>query len=218
MPVEDRSVWALTRYTTMSPALDTYVSARYQACAVNFNHYIKQLFGTKYGIDRHLAYSLQFAELSEEQIAPPSDADLPANVRSYIAAFDSQLTEDEMSSQRFAYRMVFVPKLVGKVGQADRVVEFVPADSPVTDAVNGEIVALKEVERPKHLPSQIVKLMQKEGFRRFTMHSHTVLWKELDAKNPAKGFGVDVAGSWYWYDRWIDVVRKHCRDNIDSYR
>lgn len=201
----------------MSPVLDTYVSARYQACALNFNHYIKKLFGAKYGIDRHLAYSLQFAELSEEQIALPSETDLPANVRSYIADFDSQLTEDEIKSQRFAYRMLFVPKLVGKVGQADRVVEFVRPDSPVADAVNREIVALKEVERPKYLPSHIVKLMKDEGFPRFTMHWHTRLWQKLDGKNPAKGFGVEVAGSWYWYDRWIDVVRKHCREHSTDY-
>jgi len=59
--------------------------------------------------------------------------------------------------------------------------------------------------------------MKAEGFPCFTMRSHTLLWKDLDGKNPAKGFGVDVAGSWYWYDRWIDVVRKHCRDNSGDY-
>jgi uncharacterized protein DUF3644 len=201
----------------MSPALDSFVSARYQACALNFNFYIKKLFGQKYGIDQYLAYSLQFAEFSEEQIAAPAEEDLPPNIRSYIAEFDSRLSEDEIKSQRFAYRMLFVPKLVGKVGQADRVVEFVRPGSPVADAVNREIVALKEVERPKFRASQIVKQLQGEGFPYFAMHWHTRLWQGLDGKNPAKGFGVDVAGYWYWYASWVEVVRKHCREHAARY-
>jgi hypothetical protein len=44
--------------------------------------------------------------------------------------------------------MLFVPKLVGKPGQADEVIEFVRADSSIAKSVNRDYVALKEVERP----------------------------------------------------------------------
>jgi Protein of unknown function (DUF3644) len=43
----------------MSPVLDQFASARYQACCPNYNWYIKELFGKRYGIDQHLGYSLQ---------------------------------------------------------------------------------------------------------------------------------------------------------------
>ena len=49
------------------------------------------------------------------------------------------------------------------------------------------------------------------------MHHHTQLWKELDGKNPGKGYGVLVAHTWYWYDQWMDEVRKHCADNKELY-
>ena len=52
----------------MSPALDQYVSARYQACCLNYNRYVKQLFGESHGIDQHLSYSLQFAQISHDQL------------------------------------------------------------------------------------------------------------------------------------------------------
>ena len=45
----------------------------------------------------------------------------------------------------------------------------------------------------------------------------TQLWKRVNAKNPGKGFGVMVANHWYWYERWVDVVRKHCKDNRGKY-
>jgi hypothetical protein len=202
----------------MSPILDQYASARYQACCLNYNRYVQELFGKRYGIDRHLGYSLQFQNLSREQLATPSEADLPANVRSYIARFDSELTADELNSERFAFRMLFVPKLVGKAGQADEVIEFLKADSEIAQAVNRDYVTFKEVERPKFLPSQIIRMMREEGFPRFLMHRHTELWQSLDAKNPGKGWGVEVVGAWYWYSGWIEVVRKHCEENANSYR
>jgi hypothetical protein len=53
-------------------------------------------------------------------------------------------------------------------------------------------------------------------YSKFGMHRHTELWKALDAKNPGKGFGVWVRGAWYWYGRWVEVVRQHCVENQAS--
>lgn len=202
----------------MSPVVDRFASARYQACCLNYNRYVKELFGERFGIDRYLGYSLQFQSISREQLATPSEADLPANVRSYIAQFDSQLTADDLNSERFAFRMLFIPKLVGKPGQADEVIEFLKPDSDIAQSVNRDYVAFREVERPKFLPGQIVRMMQEEGYPRFSMHWHTELWRSLDARNPGKGWGVEVAGAWYWYSSWIEVVRQHCEANAASCR
>lgn len=202
----------------VSPVLDQFASARYQACRLNYNRCLKQLFGQRHAIDRHLSYSLQFQTLSREQLIAPNQRDLPPNVRSYIAQFDAELTADELNSERFAYRMLFIPKLVGKPGQADEVIEFLKPDSDLAQVVNREYVAFKEVERPKYRPSDIVRMMREEGFPRFTLHWHTLLWHELAAKGVGKGFGVEVAGSWYWYSTWLDTVRKHCQDNEVRFR
>jgi hypothetical protein len=56
-------------------------------------------------------------------------------------------------------------------------------------------------------------MMKEEGHTWFTMHSHTELWHSLDAKNPGKGWGVPVAGYWYWYSSWVEMVRAHCQRN-----
>lgn len=202
----------------MSPTLDQFVGARYQACCLNYNRYIKEVFGDKYGIDQHLNYSIQFSSLSREQLSSPSERSLPASVRSYIARFDNSLTDKEFNSERFAYRMLFVPKLAGKRGQADQVIEFLRPESDVTQSLNREYVAFKEVERPKLRPKSIVTMMKAEGYPKFSMHSHTLLWQKLDAKKPGKGMGVSVAGSWYWYEPWVEAVRQHCRENAAIYQ
>jgi hypothetical protein len=201
----------------MSPHLDSYLSARYQACCLNYNYYLKQLFGEKCGIDQFMTYSIQFAQLSEEQVTRAEDESIPPNVRAYVARFDKELTAEELNSPKFAYRFLFVRKLAGKPGQADRVIEFVSPSDEIAKAINKEHWVLKEVEKKKYLPGQIVEMMQKEGFAGFNMHHHTELWKKLDGRNPGKGYGVQVARTWYWYERWIDIVRQHCTGNRDKY-
>jgi len=203
----------------MTTRIDDLLSARFQACCLNYNHYLKMLFSNLDGIDKHLSFSLQFSTISIEQkdlLAEHSD--LPANIQSYVQDFDSSLNDDEYGSQRYAYRILFVPKSANRRGQADRVIEFVKSDSKLAGDVNKQYAVIKETEKEKYLPSQIVETMQNEGFSGFSMHNHTALWKKHKAKNPAKGYGTMVAGKyWHWYERWVEVVRKHCQDNKEAY-
>ena len=70
----------------------------------------------------------------------------------------------------------------------------------------------KEVEKPKYLPSDVVRIAQEAGFTSFTIRRHTDLWKKEEAKNPGKGYGIMVSKQWYWYQRWVDFVLQYLRD------
>ncbi|MBI4268098.1 MAG: DUF3644 domain-containing protein [Chloroflexi bacterium] len=203
----------------MAPALDNYSSGRYQACVINYNDYIKRLFGEKYGIDSLLTYSIQLMGITEEQIAKPKDVELPPNLLAYIAKFDSNLTDQELNSPRFSYGLLFTRKLVNRPGQADKVVEFVPASSEIAKLLNKETVYVKGVEPPKYRPKDVVLEVQKAGFSRFRVNpEHLQMWRAEDAKNPAKGYGTPVAGAWFWYDRWIKRCIELCQAAGEKYK
>ena len=69
----------------MTTRIDESLSAKFQACCLNFNRYAKSLFGGKYGIDKHLAFSLQFSSLNKEQVEQLSlESDLPTHIASFI--------------------------------------------------------------------------------------------------------------------------------------
>ena len=203
-----------------SVGADRTFSARFLACCLNYERYVCELFGEKYSLGDAAAFTLQFRDLTLVPHLSEVEQPLPSNVAKYVQDFESGLDEDVFNSPQFSYRMLFVRKLAGRKGQADQVVEFVPPDSEATRTLNDNYsqIILKEVELAKHRAKDIVDLMHDEGYSRFNMYHHTQLWKKLDGKNPGKGFGVEVVGTWYWYDRWIDEVRRHCRDNSDSYR
>ena len=200
--------------------LDDQFSGRYLACCLNYERYICQLFGERQSLGENATFTLQFRDLNATRPPIESSAPLPSNVAKYLQEFDAELADEDIGSPYFRRRFLFVPVTVNKQAQADTMIEFVPFDSELSVSINEayQQVMLKEVERPKYIPSQIVQQMREEGYSKFNMHHHTLLWKSVDAKNLGKGYGVMVAGAWYWYERWVEEVRRHCSDNKGIYK
>ncbi len=204
----------------MTRSLDGYLSGRYQACALNYNENVKRLFGKRFAIDQQLAYSIQFLQLTEEQISGPTpEIAIPERLRAYIAEFDGALSHDEYNSPRYSYRLLFKRKLVNRPGQADRVVEFIDPKSELAKSIDKEYWVKKEIERPKFRAKDVVDAVRAAGFARFTVfREHLEMWRSEDGKNPVKGFGVGVQGTWYWYQSWIDRCLELCEAAGDTYR
>lgn len=202
-----------------SVGTDQTFSGRYMACCLNYERYICELFGESFSLGDAVGFTLQFRDLTLVPRLPEAEQPLPSNVAKYVQDFESGIDDEVFNSPGFSYRMLFVRKLAGRRGQADQIVEFVPPDSDATRTLNDNYsqVVLKEVEPSKHRAGEIVNIMREEGYTRFNMYRHTRLWQSLRAKTPGKGFGVEVAGTWYWYDRWMDEVRRHCQENSESY-
>ena len=197
--------------------IDDAVSAKLQACCINFNDAIKALFGAQYALERRLPIALQFVTFSPDQRSIlKMTGGLPRNVETMMDGFERHLTPEQQADPRYAFRVFMVNKTANRAPSADLAVEIVPPGSELSEKFN---IALKEVEKKKYLPSEIVNQMKAEGWDRFTMDSHTKLWKKLDAKNPAKGYGaVAVGKTWCWYETWLNRVRQECEQHPDRYR
>ena len=188
--------------------LDSYLSARYQACALNLNFYLKKLHGEKYGLDSNLALSLQFSELdhSQSKVIKDKEGFIPQNVISYVADFDSKLSEDEAKSDRFAYRLLFAKVLAKRKGQADRVIEFIDPKSDLAKNISKEYWIKEETEKQKFTATLVIQKVKEVGFKNFGMYQHIQFWRKHDGKNTSKGFGTMVVKTWYWYQNWIDYI------------
>ena len=198
-----------------STELDDALAPRFLANCINFEKAIVGLFGLKYSLDPHLRFALQFRDLvhSHHLEAEP----LPSNVADYITTFETTLPASILESPGYAYRVFMARRNANNLNQADRVIEFISEDSDIAQQLNRGYVVIKDRERPKFRPKPIVDMMKEEGFIGFTMREHTRLWQELGAKHPSRGLGVEVAGQWYWYEGWLDVVKQHCDNNSDLY-
>lgn len=165
--------------------IDHALSAKLQACCINFNDAIKTLFGKEFSLEKRLPIALQFVTFDGTQRASLIGQDLPPNLATAMDNFHNGLTDEEQADPKFRYRVAFVPKVTGKASKADLAVEFVKPGTPEAEAA--ERVLLKETERPKFLPSQIVAKVNSAGFPNFKMYDHTILVNQLNARQLAKG-------------------------------
>ena len=195
----------------MTDQIDELISAKLQACAINFDYYIVELFGDKYGLNKDLSLVIQFSPLTMEQQKDLRDNPfILSNVRNFIVGFEEDLSDDILTSSKYAYRVLFTPINAKRKGQADQVIEFIDSKSPLANEVEKTYAVMKETEKPKYRPGEIVKIMKEEGYDWFSISKHTDLWKAKDAKNSKHGYGTLISGTWYWYDSWVAVVRQYC--------
>src|SRR2546425_1207732 len=139
----------------MTSRIDDQLSAKFQASALNFNSYVKKLFGAKYGLDREQAFSIQFSGINESTAKELlTQQELPQHIRSFIVQFETALTQAEFDDPKFSYRVAFVRKTSNSKVAADKVVEFVAPDSEVATEINK--VFLKATEKQKYRPGTIV--------------------------------------------------------------
>lgn len=140
---------------------------------------------------------------------------MPANIQAAYTAFENGLADEVITDPRYSYRVAYIEQVVNSRGKADQVVEFLRSGTEKGDHVR---LALKEVEKPKLKPGQIVALMREEGYPRFNLYHHTKLWQAANAKDPRKGLGVTLDdGAWYWYPAWVDQVRTHVQANAEQF-
>ncbi len=199
--------------------IDDALSAKLQACCINFNNAIKTWFGSQYGLERRLPIALQFVTFGADQRSVLKKASgLPGYIEAAINTFEDMLTDEQYRDPAYRYRVAFVPVVKQRASAADSAVQFVKSDSE--DAAEINRILLKEVERNRFTTTEVVRLMNQNGFPRFNQHGHTRLWKELDAKNPGNGFGRegDYRNTWVWYDCWVEQVRSHCEEQGERYR
>ena len=196
----------------MTKKIDESISAKIQACSINYNYYIKKLFGEKYGVDNELGFSIQFSPVDVEQKNELyKNEKLSGNVKRFISDFEKNLSEDQINDSHYAYRIAFV-KIDGKrVNQeTDEVIRFIPSGSPEAEGLKEAIAVITEKEKKKYTSQQIVDMMKNEGYEWFTMGELTASWKKL--KNGRNPYGIWITKyQWMWYENWLPEIRKYCR-------
>jgi len=201
----------------MTTRIDDQLSAKFMACALNFNAAIKKLFGPKYSLESEQAFSIQFCAIDDNTIRTMLvESDLPQHIKSFVVQFENSISQADYDDPRFSYRVALIPRVGNNRNTADKVVQMVAPGSETANAINQ--IILKETEKKKYKPGTIVKQMKAEGYTKFTMTSHTELWQAKDGKNPKHQYGATVEGIWFWYEGWITVVRKHCEENEALYK
>lgn len=190
--------------------IDGFAAPKIQANILNFNEIIRKISEGKIDVASKLSLALQFAEMSFNQASKLITANhLNPELQMFILKFEHELTDAERNDTAYEANVRF--RIENKNRGKDLYnLSIVKPGEDIPESVSA--VAIKEVEKPKFRPSEIVKMMNDEGYTRFSISLHTNLWKSVKgSKDEASGFGKMVSNQWYWYKKWIDEqVRPFC--------
>ncbi len=201
----------------MTTRIDDLISAKFQACAINYNRIIEKLFGKKYSLSNKLVMAIQLMGFSEEQTKTLTEySDVPQNIIDFINEFELNLSQEDKSSPQYSYKVIYIRENVNHENKADKAYRFIDEKSAIGKEI--ETILVKPGKEPaKYKPKQIVELMNRKGFSDFTMTKHTELWKKFNAKNPKLNYGVMMSdGQWYWYHSWLLKVEDEYKKIITS--
>lgn len=195
--------------------LDSLIAPKIQANILSFKRAIEQVTYGLISIEDELPFALQFAELSLLQTKELlTGKAIPLSLKTFILDFESSLAPEIWQDTEYQARVKL--QVVNKERGED--LEFVKVLGIGADAPEGATAAyLKEVEKRKFTPTEIINQMHDLGYTSFGMQQHTELWQERDGKNPKYGYGCEVANRWLWYQNWIDqVVLPHCESTYEK--
>ncbi|MDD3436190.1 MAG: DUF3644 domain-containing protein [Candidatus Gastranaerophilales bacterium] len=201
----------------MTTQIDHLISAKFQACSMNYNQTIIKLFGKKYGLSDKLQIAIQFFGFSDEQTKQLVDfKDVPQNIIDFIADFENELSAEDLSNPKFSYKVIYVRENANRSGQADKAYRFIDEKSAVGKEIQNILVKPGK-EAAKYKPKQIVELMRKKGYTDFTIRKHTEIWQKANAKNKKLNYGVELEdGQWYWYYSWFLRVEQEYKKMLDE--
>ena len=146
----------------------------FQACCLNFDKMISELFGSALSLQSELAFSLQFAKMSIEQLSGLQKYGIPDHIQALDARLQQGLSEDELADLEYQFKVVYT---LDRASKSRAYIQFVHPDSAEGKEISNILVKYKAAdELYPYKPNAVVKLVAQRSQQKFTSHNHTQAW------------------------------------------
>ena len=193
----------------------------YQACCLNFEKAITELFGKRLSLSEELSFALQFSKIDFDQIGELNKYDLPPHIKSLNAELNANLSEDELKDLDYQFRVVYTFDASTK-GRAH--IEFVNPESAEGKEISTVLSKQKIADDLyPYKPNAVCGIVSKKTGKSFSSIDHTKAWRHFEvrpnvrAKNPEvtnKEYCIyHVAHNDYTYsENWIKMLCEIAED------
>ncbi|MBB4268116.1 DUF3644 domain-containing protein [Roseospira visakhapatnamensis] len=156
----------------------------YQACCLNFEKAIVELFGKPLSLSSDLGVALQFSRLSTSQIAELQNHDLPEHIAALDARLDTRYSEGEKSDLEYQFRVIYTLDSATKKAAH---FQFVRPESAEGQDIHNVLVKYETADKKyPYKPKQVCQLVSKNTGHSFSMHNHIQAMYKYKAR-PKKG-------------------------------
>ena len=142
----------------------------FQACCLNFDKALCDLFGEEKTLKNDLSFSLQFAKMDFEQLAQVQSYEVPASIQALDKQIDDDLGEDRVSDIEYRFRVVYTFENATK---SKSHIKFVhPTDEGAEEIRN--VLIKKEISDKlyPHKAGRVAELVRAKSGRPFSTHNH----------------------------------------------
>jgi len=194
----------------------------FQACCLNFDKALCDLFSAKLSLAHELALALQFTRVNFEQISTLNKYELPAYIDAVDARLVEGMTDAHLADLEYQFRVVYTMDAVTK---SRAHFQFVQPDSAEGKDIRNVLVQHKLADHLyPHKPGDVVSTIKKRTGQAFSLHNHTQAWRKYkvrprkDATQPEntnRDYCIfHVAHNDYTFsDQWIDFLEGEMRDD-----
>ena len=196
--------------------------ALFQACCLNFNKYLCDLFGEQLTLANELTFALQFARMDIEQLATLNKYEIPGHIEALDARLENDLTAEQLADHEYQFRVIYTMDAASKTRSH---FEFVRPDSAKGKEIQNVLVHYKPSDHLyPHRALQVTRLVCERSGRPFTVHNHSQAWRLFkvrppsDARQPEntdKDYCIyHAAHKDYTYsEKWIERLVKEIADD-----
>jgi len=156
----------------------------FQACCLNFDKTLRELFGERLTLANELNFALQFSRMNMEQLATANKYEIPAYIDALDARLSEGMSEEQLADLEYQFRVIYTLDAASK---SKAHFEFVRPESSEAKDIRNILVQYKTADHLyPYKPGQICRLVQERTGARFTSHNHTQAWR-LHGVRPSSG-------------------------------
>lgn len=193
----------------------------FQACCLNFDKAMCELFGAQLTLSHDLSFALQFAKLNFEQITTLNKYEIPGEIDAVDARLREGMSEAQVADLEYQFRVVYTLDAVTK---SRAHFQFVQPDSVEGKDIRNVLVQHKLADHLyPHRPADVVKKVLEMSGGAFTQRNHTQAWRKLNARpragaaqpeNTNRDYCIYHAahGDYTFSDQWVQLLAATCRD------
>lgn len=193
----------------------------FQACCLNFDRALCDLFGSELTLASELTFALQFTRMDIEQLSTLNKYEIPANIETIDARLAEGMTDEQLADLEYQFRVIYTLDAASK-GRAH--FEFIRPESVEGEDIRNVLVKYKAADDLfPYKPTQVCQLVCERSEKHFSTHNHTQAWQLFKVRPPAKAkqpqntnkdycIYHSAHGDYTYSEKWVDRLVEELAD------
>lgn len=194
----------------------------FQACCLNFDKVMCELFGDRLTLSHELSFAIQFSKLNFDQVTTLNRYEIPAHIDALDARLTQGMADAQIADLEYQFRVIYTLDAVTK---SRAHFQFVQPNSNEGKDIRNVLVQHKLADHLyPHKPGDVVRLIKQRTDIEFTQHNHTQAWRKYKVRprkfstqpeNTDKDFCIYHAAhdDYTFSDQWIQRLEAEVKDD-----